>query len=205
MVMHPKSWYLIPEPYRGLMPKRFMDISPYKFKIDKEGMLTTDKEDEVGIPLIPFVDPERMILETRDYPIPDMYKEEPNIFILTIQNALPPRIPTSLREAQKMYERQLQANEEIRSKSKSLPSKTKEAKMNLYKTSEEIDEDLEASDEEIIVRGISKSHSLKSPKRYANEVKEEIEKEEIKEQEEVIVAEVIKRAKRPQWVSTPLM
>jgi 5'-3' exonuclease len=206
MVMHPKSWNLIPEPYRGLMPKRFTDISPYKFRVDKEGIIN-ERSSHTAIPLIPFVDPERMILEIRDYPIPMIYREESNIFILTVQNARAPQIAISLKDAQKMYEREnrprfpkssiedsLNPDEVVisrKSKTKSLSKK--------YITSEE-----EPEDEEIIFTH-HMTHSLNTPNRFAKKIKEEITIEEEKEQEEVLIKETFKRAKRPQWVTRMLM
>lgn len=210
MVMHPKSWDLIPQPYQGLMPKRFNDISPYKFKIDKEGIIL----EHTAIPLIPFVDPERMILETRDYPVPMIYKESSNIFIVTIQNVRAPNIALTLKEAKRMEERKnakrfkipessieesLEENDEIviSSPQKSLTSKSSK-KMKIS------EEDEKVEDEEIIFTA-HMSHSLQTPNRVAKEAEAKLMKEAEKEVEELLVKEVFRRAKRPQWVSRPLM
>jgi len=209
MVMHPKSWNLIPQPYQGLMTKRFMDISPFKFKIDKEGFEKNRKGEVIhSIPLIPFVDPERMILETRDYPIPMIYREASNIFILTIQNVRAPNVAISLRDAQKMEERKAKRfapkgpiEESLDDDEITFTSKVKTKSVGKkYVVEEEPDEE----DEEITFTA-HMSHSMKTPNRIAKASKKKIEIEEEKEEEAILMKEAFKRAKRPQWVARPLM
>ena len=212
MVMHPKSWDLIPQPYQGLMSKRFTDISPYKFKIDKEGIVN-ERALHTAIPLIPFVDPERMILETRDYPVPLIYKESSNIFIVTIQNVRAPNIALTIRDAKRMEERKNtkrfaspveESLEEIDEITISSP-KSKTFKPSVSKTFIETEGFQEDSGDEEILFTSHMSHSLQTPNRVAKASKVKLEKEAEKEEEELLVKEVFRRAKRPQWVARPLI
>jgi 5'-3' exonuclease len=190
-VMPRKSWNLIPEPYQSLMPKRFTDICPEKFPIVLEG---TNKE-HTKIPLLPFVDPERLILETRDFPVPNEYLESRNIFIVTNRNPRPPRIPTSIKEVQKMYEREAKKKQII------------------VETSPEFgnvpDEKLTEEDLEITYNYNSthvhhNNMTVESARSYIRESKAKIKKEEEKEQEE-IVKKVMQKRPTIQWTTSSLM
>lgn len=95
-VMPPKSWNLIPLPYRELMKTRFNDISPDSFITETEAI---DKLDAMGNPpsrsqnyqkiaILSIVDPVRIVTETSDYPIPDKYKKGLTRYVKNVFNPI---------------------------------------------------------------------------------------------------------------------
>jgi len=87
-VMPPKSWKLIPEPYRALMPVRFMDICPTDFEVIREAKVEKDKF--ISTAIISIVDPIRIDRDIADVPVPKKYQEKTPYFLQVIIN---PRVP----------------------------------------------------------------------------------------------------------------
>lgn len=178
-VMPHKSYDLIPEPYRSLMTKRFADITPIKFDVIHEGTSST----HIKYPVIPFVDPERLIAETADYPVPNEYLEGKNLFVVNIRNPKPPSL------YKKNYEKAMKVREDtmIVPKTSVVPSTI------------DSDEDL---DEEVVIKHFS--NGATTPQHYNRESKAEIDEEAEKKQKEVNLKALNKRGKLV-WTSKNLM
>jgi 5'-3' exonuclease len=178
-VMPRKSFPLIPEPYRSLMSKRFADITPYKFKIVQEGT----SSDHIKFPVIPFVDPERLISETADYPVPNEYLEGKNIFVVNIRNPKPPSL------YKKTYEKAMKVRED----NMVVPRTT------VVPSTIDSDEDL---DEEVVIKHFATSAT--NPQHYNRESKAELDEAAEKEQKEVNLKALNRRGKMV-WTSNTLM
>lgn len=178
-VMPRKSFNLIPEPYRSLMAKRFADITPYKFDVIREGT----SSDHIKYPVIPFVDPERLISETSDYPVPNEYLEGKNVFVVNIRNPKPPSL------YKKTYEKSMKIREDnmIVPKTSVVPSTI------------DSDEDL---DEEVVIKHFAESDT--SPQYYNRESKAKLDEEAEKTQKEVNLKALNRRGKMV-WTSNTLM
>lgn len=100
-VMPPKSWNLIPQPYRALMPLRFADIAPEAtgFEILIEGKSKNDAF--ISTAILSIVDPSRIDRDILDYPIPIQYKEQISKFIKIFHNPRAPRGYAGLKNAYK--------------------------------------------------------------------------------------------------------
>jgi 5'-3' exonuclease len=178
-VMPYKSFNLIPEPYRSLMSKRFADITPYKFEIVQEGT----SSDHIKYPVIPFVDPERLISETSDYPVPNEYLEGKNLFVVNIRNPKPPSL------YKKSYDKVMK----IREDTMIVP------KTSVVSSTLDSDEDL---DEEVVIKHFATSAT--SPQHYNRESKATLDEASEKEQKEVNLKALNKRGKLV-WTSNTLM
>lgn len=108
-VMPPPSWKLIPEPYRTLMPIRFMDICPTEFEKLIEAKVEKDKY--ISTAILNIVDPVRIDRDIEDVPVPAKYKEQPNKFIVVHKVPKAPRGYVGLKNEMKRLE--LQKLEEL--------------------------------------------------------------------------------------------
>lgn len=178
-VMPHTSYNLIPEPYRSLMSRRFADITPYKFKIVQEGT----SSGHIKYPLIPFVDPERLISETVDYPIPNEYLEGRNVFVVNIRN---PKTPS-------LYKKTYEKTMKIREDNLIVPRTT------VVSSTLDSDEDL---DEEVVIKHFATSNT--SPQYYNKQSKAELDEEAEKEQKAVNLKAVNRKGKLI-WSSNLLM
>lgn len=178
-VMPRTSYNLIPEPYRTLMSKRFADITPVKFEIVQEGT----SSDHIKYPVIPFVDPERLISETADYPVPNEYLEGKNLFVVNIRN---PKVPS-------LYKKSYEKSMKVREDNMIVPRTT------VVPSTIDSDEDL---DEEVVIKHFATSNT--SPQHYNRESKAELDEEAEKKQEEVNLKALNKRGKLV-WTSNTLM
>jgi 5'-3' exonuclease len=178
-VMPHTSFSLIPEPYRSLMSRRFADITPYKFKVVQEGT----SSDHIKFPKIPFVDPERLISETVDYPIPNEYLEGKNIFVVNIRN---PKVPS-------LYKKTYDKNMKIREDNMFVPRTT------VVSSTLDSDEDL---DNEVMIKSFTTSQT--TPEHYNLESKAKLDQETEKEQKEVNLKALNRRGKMV-WNSNSLM
>jgi 5'-3' exonuclease len=178
-VMPHTSYKFIPEPYRSLMSKRFADITPYKFKLIHEG--TT--KDHVKFPVIPFVDPERLIAETLDYPVPNEYLEGKNLFVVNIRNPKPPSI----------YKRDYEKSMKIKESKLVVPKTT------VVPSTLDSDEEL---DEEVVIKSFM--YSSTSASHYNNESKAEIQ-EEVEKKQEALDIKALNRKGKLVWSSNTLM
>jgi 5'-3' exonuclease len=178
-VMPHTSYDLIPEPYRSLMSKRFADITPYKFKVVQEGT----SSGHIKYPEIPFVDPERLIAETADYPVPNEYLEGKNLFVINIRN---PKVPS-------LYKKSYDKAMKVREDTMIVPRTT------VVPSTLDSDEDL---DEEVVIKHFS--NSATSPQHYNRESKATLDEEAEKEQKEVNLKALNKRGKLV-WTSNTLM
>lgn len=89
-VMPPKAWKFIPEPFRALMSTRFADISPIKYKIEKEG-IKTDKDLYTALSILSIVDPIRIVKDIEDYNIPKEYLSQMPFFIKNVKRVNVPQ------------------------------------------------------------------------------------------------------------------
>jgi 5'-3' exonuclease len=78
-IMPPKSWDLIPQPFRGLMPIRFADISPSDFEVIIEAK--SERDEWMTTAILNIVDIVRIDRDISDVKIPAKYKEQPNKYI----------------------------------------------------------------------------------------------------------------------------
>jgi 5'-3' exonuclease len=105
-IMPSKSWNLIPQPYRDLMPVRFIDVSPDIFEVIIEAK--TEKDKFISTAILNIIDPVRIDRDIRDIGVPSKYKEKPTNYITVNQTPAIPRGPVGVKKLMKDYEKVLQ-------------------------------------------------------------------------------------------------
>lgn len=95
-VMPVKSWNLIPQPYRDLMPLRFSDICPENFKVIIEAK--EEKDSFISTVILPIIDPVRIDRDIEDVGVPAKYKEKPTNYITINKTPYIPRAPKKVRK-----------------------------------------------------------------------------------------------------------
>jgi hypothetical protein len=110
-IMPPKSWKAIPEPYRTLMPIRFIDICPIDFDTIIEAKTKEDKF--LSTPIINIVDPVRIDRDIQDVPVPKKYEEQTSKFITVHKFVKPGKIPMGIKAEIREFEQKNKALEPI--------------------------------------------------------------------------------------------
>jgi 5'-3' exonuclease len=95
-IMPPKSWKFIPEPYRSLMPVRFVDICPKHFEIITEAKSEKDGK-FMNTAIINIVDPVRIDRDIQDAPVPKKYQEQTSKFITVHKFVKPGKIALGIK------------------------------------------------------------------------------------------------------------
>jgi 5'-3' exonuclease len=103
-IMPPPSWKYIPEPFRSLMPVRFIDICPAEFDIIIEAK---DEQDGkfMNTCIINIVDPVRIDRDIQDINIPKKYLEQKSKFITVHNFVKPGKVPLGIRAEIREFEK----------------------------------------------------------------------------------------------------
>ena len=88
-VLPPRAWKFIPEPFRSLIPTRFADIAPTKYKIEKEG-IANDELLHTALSILSVVDPLRIVRDIEDFDIPKEYHSQKPFFVKNIKKVVIP-------------------------------------------------------------------------------------------------------------------
>lgn len=141
MVQPSTSLDLVPGKFRYLLFDSLRDICPINFMVDAEGRRGDKTYTDIAI--LTIVDPNRIINEARQFPIPKKYGIEKTKFIMNARNKKIPFIPMNLKELQKFEEIQ---NKKMMARDRTKPKPTKEAI---------VQEEIEDSVEEAIQNSIT--------------------------------------------------
>ncbi len=164
-IMPPKSWNLIPQPYRDLMPIRFQDISPKEFKILREAK---EKHNAyITTAILNIVDPVRIDRDISDIGVPNKYKEKPTNYITVNKTPYIPRGPTGVKKMMKDYEKTLQQPLAIPNPATEEPLTNEEIHMIDYEAKVE---PKSAEQVERIIRSRIKSRTIKRIEKKANKL-----------------------------------